>query len=100
MGRHRAADHITTGIHSSGRYIATAAVPALPWVATVSARSVSENAQTAMYIASRSENHLREYARPSARPSTRAGHQTNTHGSRMNSANTPYPGQPAQHGIQ
>jgi hypothetical protein len=28
-------------------------------VATVSARSVSANAQTAVYIASRSENHLR-----------------------------------------
>ena len=92
MGRHLAADPITTGIHSSGRYIVTAAAPALAWVATVSARSVSANAQTAVYIASSSENHLREYARPSARPSTRAGHHANTQGSKTNSTSTPYPG--------
>ena len=50
--------HISAGIASSGRYIATAAAPVS--MATVSARSVSEKTHTPVNTTSKSDNHLRE----------------------------------------
>jgi hypothetical protein len=57
-------------------------------VKSVSARSVSAKAHTPVNTTNKSESHLREYARPSARPNIRTGHHAMIEDSNTKSANT------------